>query len=110
MTGLGTWASLHPYLSLWLRIKVTQTTFWYFLSFLGTHGGGRSDTKESGTTTTKAELSDHELHPLFYLVSLLPAAGLGVHVYCIFCPVPLNVELLSNLWLREADAKGQSKS
>lgn len=107
---LGTWASLHPYLSLWLRIQVTQTIFRYFLSFLGTHGGGRSETKKSGTTTTKAEFSYHELHPLLYLVGLLPVAGLGVHVYRIFCPVPLNVELLSNLWLREADTKGQSKS
>lgn len=97
--------SLHSCLSLWLGIKVTQTKFWYLLSFLGTHGSGRSKTKESSTTATKAEFSYHELHPLVYLVGLLPAAGLGVHVYRIFCPVSLNVELLSNLWMREAGAK-----
>lgn len=69
----------------------------------GNHGNGRSDTKESGTTTTKEGFSRHELHPLLYLVCLLPAASLGVHVYCIFCPVSLNVEFLSNLWVRDTD-------
>lgn len=72
--------------------------------------GDRRLRKVARTTTTKAEFSYRELHPLLYLVGLLPVVGLGVHVYCIFCPVPLNVELLSNLWLRDADTKGQSKS
>lgn len=101
----GNTASLHSCLSLRLGLKVTQAIFRYLLSFLGTHGGGRWETKESGTAATKAEFSYGELHALVYLVGLLPAAGLGVHVYRIFCPVSLNVELLRNLWMREADAK-----
>lgn len=35
-----------------------------------------------------------------YLVGLLPAASLGVHVYSIFGPVSFGVELLSNLKLK----------
>lgn len=38
--------------------------------------------------------------PTLYLVSLLPAASLGVHVYSIFGPVSFGVELLSNLKLQ----------
>jgi hypothetical protein len=37
---------------------------------------------------------------MLYLVGLLPAAGLGVHVYGVFGPVSFGVELLSNLKLK----------
>lgn len=48
------------------------------------------------------------MSPVAHLVGLLPAAGLGVHVYGVFCPVSLSVELFCNLRMRQGEAKGQS--
>lgn len=43
-----------------------------------------------------------------YLVSLLPAASLGVHVYSIFGPVSFGVELLRNLKCKDSTEMVQS--
>lgn len=69
---------------------------------------GRSETKASGKRCQEVGFSD-DLYPTLYLVGLLPAAGLSVHVDCIFGPVSFNVELLSNLRLREVDTKGREQ-
>lgn len=48
------------------------------------------------------------MSPVAHLVGLLPAASLGVHVYGVFRPVSLSVELFRNLQVRQEEAKGQS--
>lgn len=70
--------------------------------------GGDQKPKESGNAPREVEFSE-ELHPALYLVGLLPAASLSVHVYGILCPVSLQVQLLSNLWLTEVDTKGREQ-
>lgn len=110
LTGLGTWVSLFPCLSRWLGIKVTLTMFWYFLSFLGTQGNGRQIRGEGEQHPNhQARTPVTAPHPL-YLVGLLPAASLGVHVYRIFGLVSLNIELLSNLVERGRCKRSEPRS
>lgn len=70
--------------------------------------GGDQKPKESGNAPREEEFSE-ELHPALYLVGLLPAASLSVHVYGVLCPLPLHVQRLSNLWLTEVDTKGREQ-
>ena len=44
------------------------------------------------------------MSPVAHLVGLLPAASLGVHVYGVFRPVSLSVELFRNLQVRQEEA------
>ena len=48
------------------------------------------------------------MSPVAHLVGLLPAASLGVHVYGVFRPVSLSVELFRNLQVKQGEAQGQS--